>query len=139
MRTTKLTSLLVIVTVLSACQSTPSQTMPDKTIDMSKALTAEQVKALFTNKTFDGYNELKGVEFQVYSQDDGSMIHKTAKRAVTVTWEVKPDGQHCAIFQVKTFCGYIIPVGNGVYHKVTDGKHTRTLKHFIEGNQILFQ
>ena len=138
MKTTKIILLLLIVGILNACQSTPSQTTPDNTIDMSKALTAEQVKALFTNKTFDGYNELNVAEFQVYSQDDGSMIHKNARRAVTVTWEVKPDGQHCAIFQVKTFCGYIIPVGNGVYHKVTDGKHTRTLKHFIEGNQILF-
>lgn len=130
----KIFSLLIITSIISACQTTP-----DKTIDMTKALNAEQVKALFTNKTFDGYNETKRVEYQVFSQGDGSMIHKTDKRIVTVTWEVKPDGQHCAIFPVKTFCGHIIPVGNGVYHKVSNGKHTRTLKHFIEGNQILFQ
>lgn len=129
----KIISLLTIAIILSACETTPT-----KTIDMSRALNAEQVKALFTNKTFDGYNEQKGVEYQVYSQADGSMIHKTAKRVVTVTWEIKPDGQHCAIFPLKAVCGHIIPMGNGVYHKVSNGEHTQTLKHFFEGNQILF-
>lgn len=125
--------LLLNASLLIACQTTPS-----KPVDISKALTAEQAKALFTNRTFDGYNELKGVDYQVFSHRDGSMIHKNLKRIVTVSWEIKADGQHCAIFPVKTFCGHVIPMGNGVYHKVSNGKHTRTMQNFIDGNQILF-
>lgn len=130
-----ISSFLIVITtsLINACQSTPKET-----VNHSKALSANQVKTLFTNKTFDGYNELNGVEYQVFSAEDGSMLHKSNKRLVSVSWEVKPDGQHCTIFPETTFCGHIIPVGDGVYHKVTEGKHTRTLKHFMEGNQILF-
>ena len=99
------------------------------------ALSAEQVKALFSGKTFDGHNEIKGKDFQVYSAADGIMIHKNRKRTKEASWEVGEDGQHCGILKRK-ICGKIVPVGNGVYHKMKDGEHTHTLKNFVEGNQL---
>lgn len=99
------------------------------------ALSAEQVKALFSGKTFDGHNEDKDKDFQVYSAADGTMIHKNRKRTKEASWEVDEDGQHCGILKRKV-CGKIVPVGDGVYHKMKNGEHTHTLKNFVEGNQL---
>jgi len=98
-------------------------------------LSADQVRALFSGKTFDGYNEIKDKKFRVYSNADGTMIHQNAKRTKKVTWEVESDGSHCGILKRKV-CGKIVPIGDGVYHKIKDGEHTHTLKNFVEGNQI---
>jgi len=100
-----------------------------------EALSADQVRALFTGKTFDGYNENKGKKFRVYSNVDGTMLHQNAKRTKEADWKVESDGQHCGLLKRKV-CGKIVPVGDGVYHKIKNGEHTHTLKNFVEGNQL---
>ena len=104
-------------------------------VTAGEALSAEQVKALFTGKTFDGYNENKGKKFRAYSDADGTMIHQNKKRTKEATWEVKSNGSHCGILK-RRVCGKIVPVGDGVYHKIRGGEHTHTLKNFVEGNQL---
>jgi len=100
-----------------------------------KTLTADEAKALFTGKTFDGYNEIKGKSYQVFSGKDGIMIHKNQKRSKEISWEIDSQGRHCAhLKQVR--CGEIISMGDGVYHKMRDGDHINTLTNFRDGNQI---
>jgi hypothetical protein len=100
-----------------------------------KVLSAEEVRALFTGKTFDGFNENKGASYRVYSAADGTMLHKNAKRTKEVKWEVDSMGRHCALFKNKK-CGKIVSVGDGVYHKMKGDEHTHTLKNFVDGNQL---
>jgi len=98
-------------------------------------LSADDVKALFSGKTFDGYNENIGKKFRVYSAPDGTMIHQNAARTLEASWEVDDKAQHCGIL-MRRICGKIVPVGDGVYHKMQDGEHTHTLKNFLQGNQL---
>ncbi len=101
-----------------------------------KVLTADEVKALFSGKTFDGYNEIKGKSYKAYSDPNGTMIHQNRKRTKEFEWKVDSQGQHCAIFPVGPRCGIIVSVGDGIYHKMKDGEHINTLKNFVDGNQI---
>lgn len=100
------------------------------------ALSADEVKALFSGKTFDGYNEKKGRSYRAYSAPDGTMIHQNKKRTKEMTWEVDAEGRHCANFPKGPYCGSIVPAGDGVYHKMQDGEHVNTIKNFVEGNQL---
>jgi len=100
-----------------------------------KTLNAEEAKALFTGKTFDGFNEIKGKSYQVYSDANGTMIHKNQKRTKEFTWSIDSEGRHCAHLK-NMRCGKIISMGDGVYHKMRDGEHINTLKNFRDGNQL---
>ena len=102
-----------------------------------KVLTADETKALFSGKTFDGYNEIKERSYKVYSAPDGTMIHQNARRTKKLTWEINGAGEHCAQFPKRNLCGKIVSMGDGVYHKINkNGKHTNTLKNFAEGNNV---
>lgn len=100
-----------------------------------KQLSADEVKALFVGKTADGTNVIKGKNYKLYTKDATSAVHKNAKRTKDVSWHVTEDGQHCVQLN-KLHCGHIMDMGNGVYHKVSDGEHINTLKNFQEGNHI---
>lgn len=101
-----------------------------------QTLTADEVKSLFIGKTFEGYNEIKGITYKVYTNADGTMIHQNSKRTKTFKWEVDDEGRHCAHFKKGPLCGHIVSMGDGIYHKVNDGKHTNTLKNFVDGNRL---
>ena len=100
-----------------------------------RTLTGEEVQALFAGKTFDGYNENRGKSYKAYSDPDGVFIHKNTKRTKETTWEVDSRGRHCVKFK-KKYCGKIISVGDGVYHKMKRGEHANTLTNFVEGNKL---
>ena len=100
-----------------------------------KALSAIEIKKLFTDKTFDGHNEIRDKNYRAFSKADGKMVHKNAKRTKEIPWEVTADGRHCVKFKAN-YCGTIVSMGNGVYHKMRDGTHINTLKNFVEGNKI---
>jgi hypothetical protein len=96
-------------------------------------LSADEVKALFTDKTFDGYQEQKGFDFKVYSAPDGT--HNLIKKGKNKqkSWSVNDDGEHC----VNSRCSKVKDAGNGEYHKINnDGEHTHTLTNFRDGNQL---
>lgn len=100
-----------------------------------KQLSAIEIKSLFTGKTFDGHNVPKDKDYIAYSKSDGMMIHKNRKRTKEVAWTITDDGKHCVKFK-SNYCGTIISMGNGVYHKMRDGSHINTLTNFREGNNL---
>jgi hypothetical protein len=100
------------------------------------ALSADEAKALFSGKTLDGHNIKKDKDYKIYSDPNGEAIHQSSRKTQTVSWEIKPDGQHCMHFKKKSKCGFIEPAGNGVYNKIVKGRHTNTLGNFVEGNQL---
>ena len=117
--------LIAIITGLLA--------MTSQLVLAEKVLSMDEAKALFTDKTFDGYNEKKGKSFRVYSSSDGThVVQKKSGKIRKKTWKINDQGQHC----VKDKCADVIDVGGGVYHKKRTGKHTHTLKNFVDGNQL---
>ena len=102
-------------------------------------LNKEEAVALFTNKTFDGYNEIKGKGFKVFSSSDGThtVVFESGKTKHRY-WRVNKDGEHCVSKRAGKGgrCSVVKSVDNGVYHKITEGEHTHTLKNFVSGNQL---
>jgi len=101
-------------------------------------LTAEQVKSLFTNKTFDIHNIVKDKKLQGFDSDDGKHLvyiphkDKTSKRK----WWL--DGnKHCTSHPKRgDSCKLITMIKEGVYHGITDDKHTHTLSNFRDGKNF---
>ncbi len=102
-------------------------------------LSAEQVKELFYDKTFDGHNETKNKTFKGYSSPDGKMFFKfkSGKKKKKFS-HIDDKGRHCVSKKKNKpgRCSYIVPMGNGVYHKITMGVHTHTLKNFVDGKHL---
>jgi len=108
------------------------------TLMAGEYLTGDEIKALFTNKTFDIRNETKQKDLKGYDNADGEHYvyipwkDKTSERR----WWVE-DNKHCTSHPKRgDSCKLMKPVGDGVYHGITDGEHTHTLKNFREGNQL---
>jgi len=102
-----------------------------------KKLTSEEAQALFSNKTFDGVNETKGKSFQVFSSADGVHNLKKANGKMKAgAWRVDNRGRHCVDFGSKEKCSKVMDMGDGVYHKISYGEHTHTLKNFVDGDQL---
>ena len=101
-------------------------------------LSTDQLKALFTNQSFDINVVARDMNLQGYDSADG--VHlvyvpttgKTAKRK----WWIE-NNTHCVDhpkYGVK--CKSIKPVGNGVYHGITEGKLTHRLSNFRAGKSF---
>jgi len=127
--------MLQITKVLPSIVASVLVFAPGYVMAEEKTLTADEVKNLFSGKTFDGHNEIRDKNYRAYSKADGKMIHKNARRTKEVPWEVTSDGRHCVKFR-QNYCGSIISMGNGVYHKMRDGTHINTLKNFVDGNKL---
>lgn len=101
-------------------------------------LNTNDVKALFINKTFDIHNVINDKNLKGYDSADGKHFvyipwkDKTSKRK----WWLE-DNKHCTSHPKKgDSCKAIISMGEGVYHGITEGKHTHTLTNFRDGNQL---
>lgn len=108
---------------------------PSLVMAEGKVLSAIEIKTLFTGKSFDGHNEVKDKNYKAFSKANGMMIHRNAKRTKEVAWTVTNDGKHCVKFK-SNYCGTIVSMGNGVYHKMRDGSHINTLTNFRNGNDL---
>jgi len=106
------------------------------------ALTGEQIKELFSNKTADiekiDASSEKKKNLSAYTAEDGSRVlyipwkDKTSKRK----WWVE-DNKYCGSHPKKgDYCREIKDAGNGEYHAFNDGEHVRTFKNFRDGNQL---
>ena len=101
-----------------------------------KLLTAEEAQALFSNKTFDGFNEEKGKDYKVFSSADGvHNLQKSNGKMKEGEWRIDDKGRHCVKFK-KEKCTKVIAVGDGIYEKHRRGEHTHTLKNFVDGDQL---
>lgn len=97
-------------------------------------LSAEEAKALFSNKTWDGYNKLDGTSYVVYSAADGAHNRERGDgKRLTNKWFINDAGQHCTERPAK--CLDVIHKGEGVYHKMDGNVHVRTVKNFRTGDQ----
>jgi len=105
-------------------------------------LSADQAKALFTNKTFDGIFLPKDKKFSAYEAADGThnvYYPNKNKHSKNREWSISENGEHCTTNKKWTGlrCSHVKDAGNGEYHKInTDGEHTHTLSNFREGNQL---
>jgi len=104
----------------------------------SEELTADEIKALFTNKTFDIHNVQSDKRLKGYDSEDGTHLvyipwkDKTSKRK---WWQ--EGNKHCTSHPKRgDNCKTMKHVGDGVYHGYSDGEHTHTLSNFREGNQL---
>jgi hypothetical protein len=110
----------------------------------SDYMSADEVKALMKDKTFDGIYLPKNSNFSVYDAPDGT--HTVSRPTGTIergTWFVNDKGQHCTTnpkWKEKWpngRCSYVKNAGGGEYHKFNDeGEHTHTLTNFRGGNQL---
>jgi hypothetical protein len=102
------------------------------------ALNADDVKALFSNKTFDVTVVARDIKLQAYDRDDG--IHtvylpwkdKTAERR----WWVDGNRYCTSHPRYGDRCKQIEPAGNGVYHGLTEGEHTHIFSNFRDGRSF---
>ncbi|WP_126456585.1 hypothetical protein [Sulfuriflexus mobilis] len=112
------------------------------TASAAEYLTADEVRALFTDKTFDGLYLPKDKGFKAYEAPDGShnvYYNKSGKRSKNRKWSVNEEGQHCTTSKKwpEPRCSYVKNAGDGEYHKINnDGEHTHTLTNFRDGDQL---
>jgi hypothetical protein len=111
------------------------------TASAAEYMSADAVKALFTDKTFDGVYLPKDKQFWAYEAPDGThhVLRKSGKIDENRTWSVNAEGQHCTTKKKwdGPRCSYVVDAGNGEYHKINnDGEHTHTLTNFRDGNQL---
>lgn len=109
--------------------------LPALVMAEGKKLSAIELKTLFTGKTFDGHNVPKNKNYKAFSKADGMMLHRNTKRTKEVAWTITEDGKHCVKFK-SNYCGTIVSMGNGIYHKMRDGSHINTLTNFRDGNDL---
>ena len=101
-----------------------------------QALTADEARALFSNKTFDVHSVSKGKDLKAYASAEGVHALKKANGKIKQgKWHIDSEGRHCVELK-KEKCSTVISVAEGVYHKISDGEHTHTLKNFVNGNQL---
>jgi len=106
------------------------------------ALTGDQIKELFSNKTCDiekvDTNNENKKHLKAYTAEDGSRLlyipwkNKTKERK----WWVEGN-RYCGSHPKKgDYCRDIVDAGNGAYHGLKDGEHIRTFSNFQDGNQL---
>ena len=104
----------------------------------SEELTAEDIKALFSDKTFDIHNVTKDKHLKGYDSKKG-------KHLVYIPWKDKiskrkwwvEGNKHCTSHPKRgDNCKVLKHIGNGVYHGYSNGEHTHTLSNFRDGNQL---
>lgn len=104
----------------------------------SDELSADEIKALFSNKTFDILNVKKNKRLKGYDSKNGKHLvyipwkDKISKRK----WWVKGN-MHCTSHPKRgDNCKTMKHVGGGVYHGFSKGEHTHTLSNFRDGKHL---
>jgi|GEM_PF-1904103 len=108
-------------------------------ISAEEILSAEEVKKLYTNKTFDGENIIKDEKYRAYSSEDGTLkVEYTNGQSIILEWQVDNKGRHCVAkrWAKQEKCSKIVSAGDGVYKKITNGRHVHTMRNFVEGDQL---
>jgi len=98
-------------------------------------LTEAEIKALFTNHSFDIRNETKGKDLKGHADAEG-------RHYVYIPWKDRTSQRkwwtegatHCTSHPKRgDSCKQMKKMGNGVYQGITDGEHTHTLSNFRPG------
>lgn len=105
----------------------------------ANTLNAEQVKALFSDKTVEYRHKKLGFEFIVYHAPDGTLRGTRDGHPMgELQWSVNDQGELCIAYNQKQSC-YPIMHEDGKYKKYTlddNGKRKilLTYRRFIDGN-----
>jgi hypothetical protein len=135
-----LKKILVLTTLVCAYLPTLSYS--------GEYLSADERKAVFCGKTYDGENLKSGWTYRIYSHSScdkitiryltGDDAGKTFERRVTRY----PNGESCVKFEDgKDRCTKVKVAGNGVYHQYAtngkyNGEHIGTVTNIVDGNQM---
>ena len=98
-------------------------------------LTEDEIKSLFTNHSFDVRNETKGKDLKGFANADGEHFIYVPWKERTFKRKWWTDGAtHCTSHPKRgDNCKKMKKVGDGVYHGISDGEHTHTLRNFRAG------
>ena len=102
-------------------------------------LTEDAIKTLFTNHSFDVINEVKGKDYKIFDNDKGQhFVHNPRKKKTFKVRKWWTDGAtHCTSHPKRgDNCKKMKEMGDGVYHGISDGKHTHTLSNFRPGRDF---
>ena len=101
-------------------------------------LTETEIKALFSNHSFDVRNEAKGKDLQGFGGADGQHYIYVPWKDKTFERKWWTDGDtHCTSHPKRgDSCKKMKKMGDGVYHGITDGTHSHTLSNFRPGRDI---
>ncbi|MFP3874941.1 MAG: hypothetical protein ACLFV1_10860 [Thiohalophilus sp.] len=105
----------------------------------AETLNADQVKALFSDKTVEYRHERLGFKFVVYHGPDGSLRGtRDGEPMSELRWSVNEQGELCIAYGGKNRCQPIMK-DNGIYKKYVAGKDGKkktvvTYQRFIDGN-----
>ena len=99
-------------------------------------LPAAKVRDLMIDKTIEGFNEVRAMDYTVYFNPDGKITLVTAKGKRVGNWRIADDGHFCTAFPTEPeLCTIIAPHGEGAFRRLKDdGTPTHTLKKFTKGN-----
>jgi hypothetical protein len=121
--------LLLTLLASTACSMLPLQ-------PQGRVLSGAEIRGLFQGRSFTLIGIKSGNELIAYAGTDYcTMRYVNGERTKTVRWYTRGD-QHCCIKDSKAVCGAIHDMGGGVYHKISDGRHSHTMKRFVEGNRL---
>jgi len=110
-----------------------------QSVPAAETLNADQVRALFSDKTVEYRHERLGFKFVVYHAPDGSLRGTREGELMSeLQWSVNKQGELCIAYGGKNRCQPIMKE-NGVYKKYTVGKdgERKTMviyRRFIDGN-----
>lgn len=108
-------------------------------ISAEETLNAEQVKALFSDKTVEYRHDKLGFEFVVYHAPDGTLRGTRDGHPMgELQWSVNDSGEICIAYKGKKRCHPIMN-DDGMYKKYTvdqngNKKILLTYRRFIDGN-----
>ena len=107
----------------------------------SEYMSADNIKILFTNKSYDAHKVVKDKYFEMSnkplevsnSNRGGLYIYNPEKdRDHTGTWWLE-ENKYCINRPMwRATCSLIKSAGDGVYHGVSEGKHTYTYSDFAD-------
>lgn len=102
------------------------------------SLDENQIKELFTNKTFTVKNVENDRTMKGYDDANGEHLIYLPKKDKLFKRKWWTDGnKHCTSNPKRgDSCKTLVDMGNGVYNGYTDGKHTHVLSEFQEGNHL---
>ena len=107
-------------------------------VNAAETLSGDEIKTLFTNKTFDIHNVAKDKNLQGYDNDEGDhYVYIPWKDKVSERrWWVE-DSKHCTSHPKRgDNCKVMKSMGDGVYHGYSNGEHTHTLSNFRQGKDF---
>ena len=100
------------------------------------ALSGEEIKALFSDKTFEGQFLKNGDRSRIFAGADGEWkrVYPNGNFG-SFTWSVKGN-RHCMHKGKKDICGTIEAGDDGAYYKVKDGGKRFKFWDFVDGDQL---